>query len=188
MFKRRLFKEEYLIDAVSLRIYLEKHIQNIAELKQIIWNLFIAHLYSSKGSEWTNKFNNFLAGNINQLDVDSVEGSDELLQMAIIWNISKKRDSSLFEHVFEEYSKSNSWVILASLCCHMDCPDKILNRVLEKGFRKGYEYLLRIISRNKNVSKETLKRIIDNPNLEYRYKIVARTAYEMGVEKANELR
>jgi len=48
--------------------------------------------------------------------------------------------------------------------------------------------LLRIISRNKNVSKKTLKKIIDNPDLEYRYKIVAKTAYQKGVAKANELR
>ena len=188
LFKRRVFKEDSLNNEDSLKNYLESHIQNVAELKKKIWDLFISHFYSLRGSDWLNKFKEFLDGNIKKFDMESIEESDELLQMAVIWNISKEKDSDLFKHIFEIYSDSNKWVVLASLCCHKDCPDKILNKVLEKGFRKGYEYLLRIISRNKNVSKETLKKIIDNPTLEYRYKIVAKTAYEIGVEKANELR
>ncbi|MEK6952372.1 MAG: nucleotidyltransferase domain-containing protein [Nanoarchaeota archaeon] len=188
LFKRRVFKEDSLNNEDSLRNYLEIHIQNIAELKNRIWDLFISYIYSSRGSDWTNKFKKFLDGNIKRTDIELIEESDDLLQMAVIWNISKKENLDLFEHIFDIYSNSNKWTVLASLCCHKECSDKILNKVLEKGFRKGYEYLLKIISRNKNVSKETLKKIIENPSLEYRYKIVAKTAYDKGVEKANDLR
>lgn len=188
LFKRKVFKESSLNNEDSLKNYLEIHIQNVAELKNKTWNLFISYLYSSRGSNWTDKFKEFLDGDIKRSDIESIEESDELLQMAVIWNISKEENSHLFEDIFKIYLNSNRWAVLASLCCHRNCPDKILNKILKKGFRKGYEYLLKIISRNNNVSKETLKKIIDNPNLEYRYKIVAKTAYEMGVEKANELR
>lgn len=188
LFKRKLFREDSLIDEASLRVYLEKHIQNVAELKQLVWELFVSYLYSSKGSDWTGRFEKLLSGDIERFDIDLIEDSDELLQMAVIWNISNKEKQDLFEYIFDKYSNSNKWVVLASLCCHNECPDAILNKILEKGFKKGYEYLLRIISRNKNVSRETLRRIIDNPCLEYRYKVVAKTAYERGVEKANELR
>ena len=188
LFKRKSFKDDSIIDEISLKNYLERHIKNVAELKQRVWELFISYLYSSRGSVWTDKFKNFLVGNITKSDVDQIDNSDVLLQMAVIWNLSLAKDSMLFEVIFDMYSHSDKWVVLASLCCHRQCPDKILNEVLSKGCKKGYEYLLRIISRNKNVSKETLKKIIDNPNLEYRYKVVAKIAYEKGVEKANELR
>jgi len=188
LFKRKSFKDDSLIDEPSLRSYLEKHIKNVAELKQRIWDLFISYLDSSRGSIWADKFKNFLIGKITLQDIDQIDNSDVLLQMAVIWNLRLEKDLLIFNEVFNRYSKSDKWVVLASICCHNDCPDKILNTLVDKGCNKGYEYLLRIISRNKNVSKETLKKIIDNPNLEYRYKIVAKTAYERGIEKANELR
>jgi len=188
LFKRKSFKDDSIIDENSLKNYLEKHIKNVAELKQLIWKLFISYLRLSKGLDWVNKFKNFLVGNITKSDVDQIEDSDELLQMTVIWNLSLTKDPILFGEIFNKYSDSDKWVVLASLCCHKSCSDRILNKVLNKGCKKGYEYLLRIISRNKNVSKETLKKIIDNPDLEYRYQVVAKIAYEKGVEKANELR
>jgi len=188
LFKRKFFKEDSIIDEISLKNYLEGHIKNVAELKQKIWGLFISYLNSSRGYDWADKFRKFLEGNLIKSEINLIENSDVLLQMAVVWNLSLAKDHSMFEEIFNTYSKSDKWVILASLCCHNECPDKILNKIVDKGCKKGYEYLLRIISRNKNVSKETLKKIIDNPHLEYRYKIVAKTAYEKGVEKANELR
>jgi predicted nucleotidyltransferase len=188
LLKRRVFKDESLVDEISLKNYLELHIKNVAELKRRVWDLFLSYLLSSRGSLWTSKFNNFLNGNVTKSDVDLIEDSDELLQMAVIWNLDAEKDRELFEFVFDKYSNNDKWAVLTSLCCHKQCSDSVLSKVADKGFRKGYEYLLRVISRNKNVSKDTLRKIIDNPQLEYRYKIVAKTAYETGVEKANELR
>ncbi len=188
LFKRKSFKDDSIIDEIYLKNYLEGHIKNVAELKQRIWELFISYLHSSRSYDWADKFRNFLEGNFIKSEINQIEDSDVLLQMAVIWNLSLSGDSEMHEEIFNRYSKSDKWVVLASICCHNECPDKILNAIVDKGCKKGYEYLLRIISRNKNVSKETLKKIIDNPHLEYRYKIVAKTAYEKGVEKANELR
>lgn len=188
LFKRGTFKEESVIDASSLRVFLDNHIQNVSSLKERLWVLFISYLHSSRGANWTNLFTRLLRGDINKTDLSNIEESDELLQMAVIWNISKLVHRELCEDVFRLYSNSNQWSVLASLCCHKDCPDNILNIIAEKGFKKGYGYLLRIIARNANVSRETLKKIIDCPTLEHRYKMVALTAYNEGVEKANELR
>ena len=188
LLKRKVFREDSINDEASLKMYLEKHIKEVAELKQKIWELFLSYLHISRGSNWVNQFKNFLAGNITPSDIDLIEEHDELMQMAVIWNINIEKDSSLFNHIFDKYSKSDKWTILASLCCNTQCSDKVLSDIVQKGCSKGYEYLLRITSRNKNVSKETLRKIINQPNLEHRYKIVAKIAYEKGVEKANDLR
>ena len=72
--------------------------------------------------------------------------------------------------------------MLASLCCHPECPPEIIDKIATGiGAEKGYEYLLRIIARNKNTSKDTLKKIIDNKNLEERYRIIAAAVYKKGV-------
>ena len=127
-----MFKEDSLKNEDSLRNYLEIHIQNVAELKNRIWDLFISYLYSSKGIGWTDKFKEFLTGNIKKEDIESIEESDELLQLAVIWNISKKEDSDLFNYIFNRYSDSDKWAVLSSICGHKECPDNVLDKILEK--------------------------------------------------------
>ena len=189
LFKRKIFKDDSINDEFSLKTYLEFHLNNIAELKQLIWDLFIGHLSRSRGVEWLRKFQDFLNGKVSLEDTVPIDDNNELLQMSLIWNISQKKHAPSFRKVFDKYKRSQSWAVLASLCCHPECPQDVLDFIANgKGYKKGYEYLIRIVSRNKNVSNETLKKIINNPKLEHRYKIVAKTAYEKGIEKANELR
>ncbi|MDP3882217.1 MAG: hypothetical protein Q8Q31_05060 [Nanoarchaeota archaeon] len=189
LFRRDIFKNESIQDVPSLKKYLERNLENVFELKIRVWHLFLDHLSSYKGTEWANNFRNFLDGKINQEEINKIQDEDELSQMVIIWNIDYNKNPELFSQIFQKYKESKSWPVLASICCHAACPPEVLDYIaINIGCSKGYEYLLRIISRNKQVPKETLKKIIDNPNLEYRYKIVAKTAYEIGVEKANELR
>lgn len=186
LFKRKVFVEDSLLDEENLKSYLDEHIKNVIELKQRIWDLFVAHLYKTRGCAWADIFKELTTGRISNLE--KIDYTDELLQMAVIWNI-KMDDPNLFKQIFDKYSKSQSWTVLASLCCHPQCPNEVLDNIAtDVGCKKGYEYLLRIISRNKNVSRETLRKIIDNPILENRYKIVAKTAYDGGIDKANELR
>ncbi len=189
LFKRKIFKEEEITHQENLKQFLEKHIDNIIRLKKFVWEKFLEYLYKSKGEDWISLFNYLLSGNITLEKIEKIKEKDELSQMALIWNINKERDIQLFNNVFNKYKESESWEVLASICSHPQCPSETLDYIAMRfGCQKGYEYLLRIISRNKNVSKETLKKIIDNPCLEYRYKIVAKVAYDKGVEKANELR
>lgn len=188
LYNKRIFNLKKIRNKNDLKKFLKDHIASVAELKQKVWNLFLLYLEKGKGKRWVAKFKDFLSGKIERKDVENIDNSDYLMQMAAIWDIDSRKNKDLFNYVFDKYSKSNKWEILASLCCHHQCSDKILRKVSEKGCEKGFEYLLRIISRNKNVTKKTLKKIIDSPNLEKRYKVVAKTAYEKGVKKANELR
>ena len=50
-----------------------------------------------------------------------------------------------------------------------------------------YGYILRIVGRNKNTNKETLKQIAEDPKLDKRYSEVARTVLEVGHQRANNL-
>jgi len=189
LYERKIFTDNLIIDENGLKSYLLVHINNVAELKQRVWNLFIDYLYKSKGIQWTKKFETFVKGDFSLKELENMKEVDELLQIAMIWNVNISKDPELFYKVFEKCKNSKSWAVLASICCHLQCPKDVLDFIgTGTGYEKGYGYLLRIISRNKNVSKETLKKIISNPNLEHRYKTVAETAYLKGVGKANELR
>lgn len=189
LFKRELFKNGTADNEESLRDYLISNVNNVAELKSRIWELFIEHLCNRRGHEWTKLFKKFASGNIFEEDLEKIPESDELLQMVLIWNVNSVSNKELFSKIFDKYSKSDSWTILASLCCHPQCSPEVLDFIATgMGFKKGYEYLLRVISRNANVNKETLKKIFENPNLEERYKNVAKTSFDKGVGKANELR
>ena len=189
LFKRKLFNNEEIEDPRSLKQYLEKHMLAVMELKQRVWGLYCSYLLATRGNNWIKIFNSISLKEITQEIVDQIEANDEILQTVLIWGLNREDKKELFNYVFKKYANSDKWIVLASLCCHRDCPPEILDLISKnQGIMKGYEYLLRIIARNKNVLKDTLKTIIDNPTLENRWKTVAKVSYEMGVEKANELR
>ena len=188
LFKRKLFLEDENATKEDLKASLIMHLDNVSELKQRIWDLFLQHLIQKKGICWVERFKNVLSGEITPGIVRSTVSDDELTQVAIIWYLERNKHP-FFESVFEDYARSNSWIVLASICCHPQCPSHLLNAIGNgPACRKGYEYLLRIIARNKNVTNETLKSIMENERLESRYRRIAETAYRGGVAKANELR
>jgi hypothetical protein len=189
LFKRKLFLDDSINDAKSLRKYLEKHMFNIKKLKQKVWDLYLDHLAKTRGEDWCNLLNKICSKEITKEIFYNPNIEDEILQTMLIWNLDIEEDKELFDYVFTQYSRSDKWMVLASICCHKDCPPQILNLISRnQAIKRGYEYLLRIISRNSNVLTDTLKGIIDNPNLENRWKVVSKIAYEKGVKKANELR
>lgn len=189
LFKRKLFVNESVTDAKSLKIHLEKHMLNIKEFKQRVWNLYIAHLLRVRGQNWFEILNAINLKKITREIIDKIDSQDEILQTLLIWGLDIEKEKEMFDYVFSKYLSSDKWTVLASMCCHKDCPSEILDLISKKqAIIRGYEYILRIISRNRNVSTKTLKDIINNPDLEDRWKIVSRTAYEKGVQKANELR
>lgn len=187
LFKRKIFRNKEIKNTRILREYLESAIDNVSELKRLIWNLYLENLRQSRGIEWYNNFSKILEGNISKEVIRLIEPSDTISKMGVIWNLNK--EDALFKEIFEEYSSLNEWEILASICCHKDCPPEILDRIaMEKAITKGYEYILRIISRNKNTLQKTLENIINNERLEERYRIVAKTTLEKGVKRSNESR
>ena len=189
LFERKIFKEDFINSVEELKEYLENNLNNVRELKDQVWFSFLNYLSNTKGFIWAENFKKMLDGKIDNKIFRDIQEGDILTQIALVWNIHKANLFDLQKEVFERYSSSKSWEVLASLCCHSRCPPYILDKIaMEIGIKKGYEYLLRIIARNKNTEKETLKKIMDNSNLEERFRVVAQTAYNIGVEKANELR
>jgi len=173
----------------ELKIYLEKAVSNVKTLKDCIWKNYLDFLTKTKGFEWHNRFIKILKGEVTKDLIEQVDEEDILTKIAILWNINPKKDGKLFYELFDKYSKSHSWEILTSLCCHVNCPAEVIDTIVKnKAMVKGYEYILRVSSRNKNVSGKTLLRIMNNPYLEERFKIVAKTTYEKRVKKANEFR
>jgi len=168
---------------------LKNYLENIKQLKLYLWNLFIEYLKKEKGVIWQRNFKKILMGEFDKHLILDIAYDDILSRTAIVWNLDKLKDVKLFNNVFTEFSKCNQWEVLASICCHAICPSKVLDKITTSiGKKKGYEYILKIIARNKNTSKESLKKIMNNYNLEERFRIVAEIAYNKGVEKANELR
>ena len=185
MFKRKIFKN--IKDVKTLKKYLESAINSISKLKNLIWSLYLENLRQSRGASWFDSFSKILGGNLSNEVINSISPTDVISKIGVVWNLDK--ENKLLKNLFEEYSNSNHWEILASVCCHKDCPPEILNKIAkEKATTKGYEYILRIISRNKNTSKETLEYISNNQELEDRYRTVAKKALEKGVGGANESR
>jgi len=109
--------------------------------------------------------------------------SGELYSIEEVWkvNISQLSDSDLIRLV-----KSDSWAIQTSLACNPTCPPNVLDQLFEKGIVPGYEYILKVVGRNKYTSKSTLLRIAES-NAEIRFREPAIVRLEKGWHKANEL-
>jgi hypothetical protein len=108
------------------------------------------------------------------------------MRIGLIWGASKFGQVSLFNPLAEKYSTSQDWGTLCSLACSPLSSPKILHEIgTGRAKKKGYGYVLRVIARNKNVSRETLKSIAEDPSLEKRYSGVAQAALERGTEFAN---
>jgi len=160
------------------------HIRTNNLLKERVWRLFLDHLKITRGSLWIKKFKMFLNGDIKNMR--QLPKKDVLLQVALIWGLSNKHP--FFSEIFRKLSSSRNWEVICSLCCHKDCPPEVLDKIGRgQGFVKGYEYVLKIIGRNKNTPLKTLQAIATNNRLEERYRIVAETACSAGVIKANEM-
>ena len=186
--EKGFFKELFEYEK-ELRDFLENAILDVEVLKNCVWKNYLDYLSKSKGFGWYKNFNRILTGDIDLDLMKKISEEDVLSKMVVIWNISQEKDSELFKEIFEEYSNSENWEILASICCHAECPPEILDKIItNKAMQKGYEYLLKIGSRNKQILRKTLLKIIDNPFLEERFKIVAETSYKEGFNKANESR
>lgn len=76
--------------------------------------------------------------------------------------------------------------MIGSLVCSPLCDGEILHHFgIGQLKEREYGYLLRVVARNKNVKRETLKSIAEDPQLESRYTEVAKVALERGNCAAN---
>lgn len=170
----------------ELKELVEMHTHNIFELKQKVWTLLIEFFEKNKSEEWNANVKRALAADIDEKMIKNIHPKDEIMNTIVIWNINNKIE--MFQSYFEMLSQTKSWIILTSMACHPNCPPNVLDKVAKnQGQKKGYEYILKVIGRNKNTPLETIKYIAENPMIEKSFKEPSITRLKYGIERANQL-
>ena len=81
-----------------------------------------------------------------------------LTRIATIWGASNSNQTELLKEIYKKEKDSDSWEIQASIATSPHCnPDYLHHITTGIGKKTGYGYILRIVSRNPNVRKETLE-------------------------------
>lgn len=113
---------------------------------------------------------------------------DAPTRIALLWGASNSGDLEGFQTLSKRYTNTTDWGTIASIACSPFCSPDTLHEI-GTGIAKenGYGYILRIVGRNKNTEKETLKQIAEDSRLDKRYTEVAKTALEHGNQRANNL-
>jgi predicted nucleotidyltransferase len=183
-----LMKEYEISSPLELKENFDNQRNHIALIKNRIWELMIEEQGKQfKSNSWSNDFHNAYLSDTSEKDRKFLTSYDDLLiRMATIWGASNSNQRNLFKEICKKEMDSSSWEIQASLTASPLCSSDYLNYISTGiGKEKGYGYILRIISRNPNVQRDTLEIIADDPSVEPRYSQCAKAALKYGKEQAN---
>jgi predicted nucleotidyltransferase len=161
---------------------------HIAEIKRKIWNLMIdEHGREIKNKYWPSEFHKAYSCSTSEKErAHFLDKKDLLIKIATIWGASNSNQTNLLDEICKREKDSDSWEIQASITASPHCNSDYLHYIATGiGKELGYGYILRIISRNPNVKRETLEVIANDPKLEPRYKQCAKAALQYGKEVAN---
>jgi hypothetical protein len=155
----------------------------IRKLVNIVFIETINYLNFFKGNSFKEEF--ILAYDFPQNLVRKSK-IDDLIKMAALWGASNNNERTIFQNLANQWKNTANWAVIGSIVCSPLCDSNILDNfgtgILKK---KGYGYLLRVVSRNQNVNKKTLINISTDKNLEKRYSEVAKAALTGGNSEAN---
>jgi len=139
------------------------------------------------GNSWKRTFEMAAQGSLSPtLRIAPGTSDSNLLLMTALWGANRIGDKRTFQGLAEQCVSTADWSIIGSIVQSQLCSPKLLDyygRGIAKS--KGYGYLLRVIGRNPNTSKETLISIARDPNLEERYTSVAQAALNCGIAGTN---
>jgi hypothetical protein len=140
------------------------------------------------GDKWKERIKSAYSIKISQEERLRIPDIDAPTRIALLWGASNSRDVDGFRTLSKRYTNTSDWGTIASIACSPLCSSDILHEI-GTGIAKenGYGYILRIIGRNNNTWKETLKEIAEDSRLDKRYTGVAKTALEHGNQRANNL-
>jgi len=140
------------------------------------------------GRKWEEEIKRAYSESICQKERLKISDNDISTRMALLWGATNSGDQEGFEIVSKRYHGTIEWGTLASIACSPFCsPDTLHEIGTGIAQEEGYGYILRIIGRNKNTRKDTLKEIAENSRLDKRYTEVSKAALESGNQKANNL-
>ena len=178
----------------SLGIERPQHISELFErerkivrhTKELMLEHIIAQEKMKRGNSWGKALDDILNPDTSYpARIELAHSEDNLLQIASVWGAHYQGNSQLFEELAKLYSAKDNWEVLASLACSQLCPQEVLDEIAMRCIEQtGLGYILRIIGRNKNTSRQTLLRIASEPRLGKRYKIVAQLNLERGIDYA----
>ncbi|MBU2576434.1 MAG: hypothetical protein KKF50_01810 [Nanoarchaeota archaeon] len=173
-------------DSETTQSYFWEYRMRIENLSRLVWDETIKKAGILRGNFWEERFRKAYIAEICEGIRKQIPSDDPLLSTAIIWGASESGQKELFDFLASKYRETENWSVLGSIVCSPLCNEGLLHHFGTNQLKeKGYGYLLRVVSRNKNVSKETLKSIAEDPKLEKRYTEVAQVALAKGNEEAN---
>lgn len=171
----------------KLKKEFDKQRFHISAIKKRIWDLMISEQGKSINKKWAEDFKKAYSKDISEVERSKLLSYDDsLIKIGLIWGASNSNQVGLLRQIEEKEKDSDSWEIQASLTTSPHCSSKYLHHIgTGIGKEKGYGYILRIVSRNHNVKKETLESIAYDPQVESRYKQCAKAELEDGKGTAN---
>jgi hypothetical protein len=170
----------------TIRSYFEEYRMRIKNLSKLVWDETINKAGSLRGRTWEEQFRCAYSQKTKQKIRKKIPSDDPLLSTALIWGASESGQRELFDYLSNKHKESGNWSVIGSIVCSPLCDEKTLHHFGTGQLKeRGYGYLLRVVARNKNVSKETLKSIAEDSKLEKRYIEVAQVALTKGTEEAN---
>lgn len=170
----------------TIRSYFEEYRMRIKNLSKLVWEETIKKAGTLRGKLWEEQFRDAYILDTNEVAREKIPSDDPLLSTALIWGATESGQKELFNFLANKHAQSENWPVIGSIVCSPLCDKKILHHFGTGQLKEeGYGYLLRVVARNKNVSKETLKSIAEDPKLEKRYTEVAEAALTKGIENAN---
>ncbi|MFH1607912.1 MAG: hypothetical protein ABIA78_02160 [archaeon] len=170
----------------TIRSYFEEYRMRIENLSKLVWEETIKKAGTLRENLWERQFRDAYLINTNEENRKKIPSDDPLLSTALIWGASEAGQKELFNFLANKHRESQNWSVIGSIVCSPLCSEKLLYHFGTGQLKeKGYGYLLRVVARNKNVSKETLISIAEDPKLEKRYTEVAQVALIKGNKEAN---
>jgi len=168
------------------RSYFEEYKTQIEELSDLVWDETIKKAGNLRGKLWEEQFRKAYLSETDEKIRRKIPSDDPLLSTALIWGASESGQREFFDFLANKNQESENWSVIGSIICSPLCDNKILHHFGAGQLKeKGYGYLLRVVARNKNVSRKTLKSIAEDSRLEKRYTEVAQVALTKGTEEAN---
>ena len=173
-------------DAEIIRSYFEEYRMRIGNLSKLVWNETIRKAGEIRGDYWEEQFRRAYVAETEEEVRRRITSDDPILSIAMIWGASESNQKQLFDFLANKYRKTENWSIIGSIVCSPLCDGELLHHFATEQLKeKGYGYLLRVVARNKNVKKETLKSIAEDSRLEKRYTEIAQVALVKGNKEAN---
>lgn len=166
--------------------YFNKCRKAIDQTVQEVWEEVIKKAESRRYKGWSEEFRKAYDGKISYNEKAKIDSEDPFMRTALIWGASESSQKKLFDHLVEKYKDTTDWGTINAIACSPLCSSRVLYHLgIGIGKEKGYGYLLRVITRNKNISRETLEAIAYDSKLEKRYTEVAQAVLEKGNGAAN---